>query len=211
MGRLVIIIGQLASGKTTLADYMVEHKGFKRIKTVTTRPMRPGEDDSSYTFVTKEEFKELLDEDMLAEFTSFTVAGGDTWYYGSPKSEYETDKDVVVVLNPQGMLMIANQYEHAEVIYLKADLELLIKRGLDRGDNPVELCRRLITDTPLFEEVEAVGMYSTMYFVEGESAQHIYDTVVDQEAVDRMVGALDPDLGLPQMVPESVLNGGDAE
>lgn len=196
MGRLVIIIGQLASGKTTLADYMVEHKGFKRIKTVTTRPMRPGEDDSSYTFATKEEFKELLDKDLLAEFTAFAVAGGDRWYYGSPKSEYETDKDVVVVLNPQGMLMIANQYAHAEVIYLKADLELLIKRGFDRGDNPVELCRRLITDAPLFEEVEKLGMYSAMYFVDGDSAQDIYDGVVSQEAVDRMKEEMGPDLGL---------------
>ena len=40
--NVIAIIGQIASGKTTLAKFM-EKRGFERIITYTTRPKRDGE------------------------------------------------------------------------------------------------------------------------------------------------------------------------
>lgn len=173
MGKLVILVGQAASGKSTLAKYMVENHGFTQIKTVTTRPIRPGEDPDAYIFVNKDEFGKLGDSGEVAEFTSYPVAGGDIWYYGSLKSSYEGDGDKVVVSNPHGMSMIRHLYPEAISIYLKAPLEVLIRRGLDRGDDPVELCRRLITDAATFRAIESWGGH--LLVVEYKEGQSIAD------------------------------------
>lgn len=157
MGKLIVLVGQAASGKSTLAKHLVENHGFTQIKTVTTRPIRPGESPDAYHFVTKANFSKLADSGDIAEFTSYPVTGGDIWYYGSLKSSYEGDGDKVVVLNPHGMSMIKYLYPEAISVYLKAPLEVLIRRGLDRGDDPVELCRRLITDAATFRAIESWG------------------------------------------------------
>ena len=36
MGKLIILVGQVASGKSTLAKHLVEKHGFTQIKTITT-------------------------------------------------------------------------------------------------------------------------------------------------------------------------------
>ena len=173
MGKLIILVGQAASGKSTLAKHLVESHGFTQIKTITTRPIRPGESPDAYHFVTKAQFSDLADSGEIAEFTSYPVAGGDIWYYGSLKSSYESDGDKVVVLNPHGMSMIRQAYPEALCVYLKAPLEVLILRGLDRGDDPVELCRRLITDASTFRALESWGV--PLLVIEHEEGQSITD------------------------------------
>lgn len=174
MGKLIILVGQAASGKSTLAKHLVESHGFTQIKTITTRPPRPGESPDAYHFVTKENFSKLADSGDIAEFTSYPVAGGDIWYYGSLKSSYEAEGDKVVVLNPHGMSMIRNLYPEALPVYLKSPLEVLVRRGLDRGDDPVELCRRLITDAGAFRSLESwAGNFRVIEHKEGESITDI--------------------------------------
>lgn len=178
MGKLVILVGQVASGKTTLAKYMVENHGFTQIKTATTRPIRPGEDPDSYYFLTKAEFGKLGDSGEIAEFTSYPVAGGDIWYYGSLKASYEGNGDKVVVLNPIGMSMIKHLYPEAISVYLKAPLDVLVRRGLDRGDDPVELCRRLIADASAFRAIESWGgNMLVIEYKEGQSVADICDKI----------------------------------
>ena len=173
MGKLLVLVGQAASGKSTLAKHLVESHGFTQIKTITTRPPRPGESPDAYRFVTRAQFSELADSGEIAEFTSYPVAGGGIWYYGSLKSSYESDGDKVVVLNPHGMAMIRQAYPEALCVYLKAPLEVLIRRGLDRGDDPEELCRRLITDASTFR---ALGSWSgQLLVVEYKVGQSVTD------------------------------------
>jgi guanylate kinase len=155
---------------------MVETHGFTQIKTATTRPIRPGEDPDSYYFLTKAEFGKLGDSGEIAEFTSYPVVGGDIWYYGSLKASYEGDGDKVVVLNPIGMSMIKHLYPEAISVYLKAPLDVLVRRGLGRGDDPVELCRRLITDAATFRTLESWGgLLLVIDHKEGQSVTDIYE------------------------------------
>lgn len=178
MGKLIILVGQVASGKSTLAKHLVENHWFTQIKTITTRPIRPGESPDAYHFVTKTQFSDLADSGEIAEFTSYPVAGGDIWYYGSLKSSYESDGNKVVVLNPHGMSMIRQAYPEALCVYLKAPLEVLIRRGLDRGDDPVELCRRLITDAAIFRAIESWGgQLKVIEYKDGQSTPDIYERI----------------------------------
>ena len=69
MGKVVVIIGQIASGKTTLAKYMSEN-GFERIVPYTTRPKRDGEKHGAdYWFISSDEFAYYSERGYFAEET----------------------------------------------------------------------------------------------------------------------------------------------
>lgn len=94
--KKIIIAGKGASGKNVLADRL-ESRGFRRLVSHTTRPMRPGETDGKeYHFVPVEEFGRMLADNMLLEHQMF----GDHWY-GVSKDEWE--KSDVAIMAPQGV------------------------------------------------------------------------------------------------------------
>lgn len=53
--RLIIFSGLSGSGKTTTINYF-KNAGYKKLRTITTRPMRPGETSADAFFVNEEEF-----------------------------------------------------------------------------------------------------------------------------------------------------------
>ena len=139
----IVIIGGLASGKTTLAKYLEEHHDYRRIVTYTTRPIRLGEIDGiDYRFVDKLMFNNLNRSDFFLETTKYTTAEGD-WWYGTPRNAMNKTYKTVVVLNPQGALLIADS---ALIVWLDPPLKIRMLRALGRGDNPLEVARRVMAD-----------------------------------------------------------------
>ena len=52
---IIVLVGKTASGKTTVANELCKHHGYKRIVTYTTRPMRKNEvQDVDYHFISDE-------------------------------------------------------------------------------------------------------------------------------------------------------------
>ena len=96
MGKVIAVAGQIASGKTTLAEFMETH-GFERIVTYTTRPKRNGEKDGvSYHFQSTEEFLEKAEAEFFAEDMGFTAKFGYV-RYGTSKESLETPGGVKFV------------------------------------------------------------------------------------------------------------------
>lgn len=63
---MLVIIGESASGKSTLQDLICKTFNHKKVVTYTTRPIRKGEVDGvSYHYISDEEFKRLKNEDFL--------------------------------------------------------------------------------------------------------------------------------------------------
>ena len=154
-GRIVCLVGQIASGKTTLAGYLAEH-GFERVVTYTTRPPRPGEENGrDYHFIAEEEFLEKTDAGFFAEYTDYSANFGHV-YYGTSKESLETPDGVnkVIVLNPAGVMTLKNAGYDIFVVYLDFGQETLMRRALQRGDHPVEIGRRIAEDTHLFWQLE---------------------------------------------------------
>ena len=57
---IVVLLGKTSSGKDTVCNQLIQ-KGYKKLVTYTTRPMRPGEvQDETYHFISKEEFETLI-------------------------------------------------------------------------------------------------------------------------------------------------------
>ena len=159
---VIAIVGQIASGKTTLAEFM-EAQGFERIITYTTRPPRKNEtqwDGTSYYFLTDDEFAEKAETGFFAETTEYSAKFGHV-RYGTSKESLETRNGVrkVIVLNPQGVMTLKDAGYDIFVVCLDMPQEVLMRRALRRGDDPAEIGRRIADDSRLFRRLENLDEY----------------------------------------------------
>lgn len=147
---MLVLAGWSASGKTTILNEL-EKLGVERIVTMTTRPMRPGEvEGKTYYFRTEEEFKNLMYYGFFAETTSYNVANGETWWYGTPKEKLYGDG--AIILNPDGLKALRGKYPMC-VFYLDVPEFELKHRLKKRGDKKDEAQRRINADREDFKDI----------------------------------------------------------
>lgn len=147
---MLALCGWSASGKTTILNEL-EKLGVERIVTMTTRPMRPGEEEGkTYYYRSEEEFKNLMYYGFFAETTSYDVANGETWWYGTPKEKLYGDG--AIILNPDGLKALKDNYDML-VFYLEVPEMELFKRLKNRGDNVDEAKRRINADREDFKNI----------------------------------------------------------
>ena len=144
----------MCSGKDTTQKELI-NMGMNSVVSYTTRPPRPGEVDGiAYHFITKEEFLEKEKQGFFAETTSYNVASGDTWYYGSSVKDLTDDK--VIILNPEGLRKIKKIKSLKPIsFYINADKTTIMERAKKRGDNTDEVSRRLIADDFDFADINS--------------------------------------------------------
>ena len=150
---MILLIGKTASGKDSILNEVVK-LGYEKLVTYTTRPMRPGEIEGiNYHYISNEEFLLKDKEGFFAETTSYNVATGETWYYGSALEDF--NKDRVMIVNPDGVKQISKiKSLNPVVFYIQADEEVIRKRLLKRGDNKDESERRIAADDRDFFGIE---------------------------------------------------------
>jgi guanylate kinase len=151
---IIVLIGKTASGKTLVSEELMK-VGFHRIVTTTTRPMRDGEIDGyTYHFISDEEFHNKVDEDFFLEYKSYTVADGSKWYYGSPKDEFYSSEDSIIILTPDGYRDFLKHNIPHKSIYIYSNLSTIRKRLIERGDDKAEAERRVQHDIIDFKGIE---------------------------------------------------------
>ena len=155
---LVILCGASASGKTTLANYIVEHtNNFTKLITYTTRPPRPGEVDGvDYYFLTNEKFDELKNAGFFIEYAKYR-----DWQYGTGVN-FDKNENKIVVLTPAGARAFLNNgdlKDQVRVIYLDVDRRSRLIKLLSRGDNIEEAYRRNLSDVGMFDAFEREADY----------------------------------------------------
>ena len=167
---MIVLCGKTASGKDTIAKKLIE-LGMKKLVTYTTRPMRKGEENGiDYWFFSERQFKTLEKEGIFLETTSYEVANGKTWYYGTPI--LGLDKDKVVIMNPDGVKEIVKHGEYSPLIfYLDVDEETIKERLKARGDNEDEAQRRLEADNKDFADI------ADYYYLKVDNSHTDPDTV----------------------------------
>lgn len=149
----IFLIGPSCSGKTTLQKEL-EQRGWERIISYTTRPMRPGETNHhSYHFISDEEFKDAFIDHELTAVRSYHTAHG-IWRYAFAWSDLNRAVDSVAVIDPKGYSEIHDDIEHPFGIYLDIPEDVRKIRMLMRGDEPVEAHRRLEADAEDFADFD---------------------------------------------------------
>lgn len=150
---MICLVGKSCTGKDTILKEMLSGFNYKPVVTYTTRPPRPGEVDGvDYHFIDKSQFRRMKIQGFFAETTSYNVATGETWYYGTRLKDLNDDS--IIILNPEGLRTLKENKDLNIVSFLiTAKEETLRERLKKRGDNPEEAERRLEADRNDFKDI----------------------------------------------------------
>lgn len=146
---MLILVGESASGKSTVEKVLVGQYGYKNVISYTTRNPRVNEVDGvDYHYITDEEFKEKTENDFFAEITEYNG-----WWYGCAKEDCTDDK--VAVVNPYGLRQLkANSDLHIVSFYIDVPRRDRLIKILQRGDDIEEAYRRSLSDVGQFNGVD---------------------------------------------------------
>lgn len=147
--NILVLVGESASGKSSVERELVNKYGFKKVVSYTTRQPRENEVDGvDYHFITQEHFNTLKDEGFFAEIGCYN-----NWWYGCAVKDCTDDK--VAVLTPHGLRqMKAIEGLNIASYYIKVPQRDRLIKILQRGDNIYESMRRSISDLGMFDGIE---------------------------------------------------------
>lgn len=117
--KLFVISGSSGVGKgTVLKGFLNKNPHFMLSISCTTRAPREGEVDGvNYFFLTKEEFKNCIDNEKFLEWAEF--AGN---FYGTKKKYIkqclEDGKDIILEIDTKGALQVKKQMPEAVLIFI---------------------------------------------------------------------------------------------
>lgn len=197
-GLLFLIVGPGGAGKDTLMQAVIDrlhddaHHALLPVVTATTRPMRQGETDGvSYHFLSRERFRQMIDDDELFEHVE--VTSGD--YYGTPRASIEPllaeGRNLILDIDVYGTKALRQFYPQDSVtIFItvpgKDDeerLALLRQRMEKRGDmDPARVEARL----QRAKDIELPFAEACDYVIVNDDRQRaeqaLYDLVVERMA-----------------------------
>ncbi len=137
-GLLVVISGPSGVGKGTVRKALFSMPNHNLVYSVsmTTRPMRPGEQEGvDYYFVSREEFEKRIEEGKFLEHAEFVGN-----YYGTPldkvNERLEAGNEVVLEIEVEGALQVKRKVPDCVMIFIvppgkQALYDRLRKRGTE--------------------------------------------------------------------------------
>lgn len=146
---MIVLVGESASGKSTVESILCKNYGYKKIVSYTTRQPREGEQDGvDYHFIDRSQFRRLKLQDFFAETAEYNG-----WFYGTAKKDCTDDK--VAVLTPHGMRQMKKiNGINVTSFYIKVPRRDRLIKILERKDNIEEAYRRNVSDVGQFDGIE---------------------------------------------------------
>ena len=134
-GKLFVISGASGVGKSTVLKQVLSVRPDVRFSvSATTRPPRAGEEEGvSYYFVTKEKFRQMIEENAFVEYDDHMENS-----YGTPRKQLEEKLEighVILDIEPNGAFNVRSQCPDAVLIFIAPpSFEELERRLRSRGD-----------------------------------------------------------------------------
>lgn len=142
MGKKIVITSVSGSGKTTLVNALIKtHPEIHRLKTCTTRSIRPEENGDEYYFMDKHEMELAV---LCDSFVENSVVYGE--YYGLTKEEVDThtDQNVLVILDVKGTKKFKKLYPDAITIFIEPPpVSVLVDRLKSRNTSDEDVHKRI--------------------------------------------------------------------
>jgi guanylate kinase len=159
MSKLIVFTAPSGAGKTTIVRHLLKNIPNLSFSTsATTRYQRQGEEHGKdYYFLTKEDFKQKIEQDAFVEWEEVYR----DQYYGTLKSEVERlwglKQHIIFDIDVKGARNVKSAYpQQTLTIFIKApSLEALLDRLRNRNtEAPEQLARRMAkaTEEAAFED-----------------------------------------------------------
>lgn len=147
-GHVYVISAPSGGGKTTLVEaLMAQDSNVTRAVTHTTRGAREGEENGvDYHFVTKDQFREMVqNEDFLEHAEVFDNLYGTS--LAEVRKHTATGKDVVLVIDWQGAASVKAMMPEAQLIFVipPSIAELEARLSARKQDDP-EIVKKRMAD-----------------------------------------------------------------
>lgn len=146
---MLVLVGESASGKSTIEKILCDCYDMKRTISYTTREPRANETDGvDYHFISETEFLKKMDEGFFAETGLYNG-----WHYGTSVEDCTDDK--VAVLTPHGLRQLKRNSRITIIsFYIKVPRRDRLIRALERNTDIEEIKRRDASDVGQFDGIE---------------------------------------------------------
>lgn len=154
--KLILMAGRTGVGKSTVAEAVAQNLGTHRIKSYTTRPMRPGEDESSdHYFITPEEVEQYRDD-----IAAYTKIG--KYEYFTTWEMLKNSDGCIYVIDPIGIYYLMQAAQSAgfgnlfdfKIVYVTANKRAQRERLEARGDADDVIEDRMAAEDEQFSAFE---------------------------------------------------------
>jgi guanylate kinase len=172
-GILYVITAPSGTGKGTILKRLLKRIDSLRYSvSTTTRPIRKGEKEGkSYHFIKTDEFKKLIENDELIEWTEYCDN-----YYGTPKINIEksldSGYDIVLEIETEGAESIKKIYPDCVMIFILPpsiqELERRIRKRASEENADIE--KRIMRAKEEIKHCEAFD-----YIVINDNLDHAVD------------------------------------
>ena len=157
-GKIVVVSGPSGVGKGTICRKIMELINAKFSVSTTTRSPREGEvEGKDYFFVTKDEFKQKIEQGEFLEYNIYN----DNYYGTSKKVILDIINDgtnVLLEIDVNGAFNIKRIFPDALLIYIAPpSMEVLKQRLIDRGTEEIEVIEERLKIAE--EELKRVDFY----------------------------------------------------
>ena len=177
-GKLIIVSGPSGSGKSTVTKIVKDKLNIPLSISATTRNPRDGEiDGKDYFFLSKEEFKNKIDND---EFYEYAEVHGN--YYGTLKKTVEENLDkglnVILEIDVQGALIAKEKKKDAILVFFRTkDMDILEKRLRDRKTDSEEIIQTRLKNAETELKYEDKYNYTIINENLDDSIQELIDII----------------------------------
>jgi guanylate kinase len=168
---IIVVSGPGGVGKGTIVQALVERDpGLWLSRSWTTRGQRPGEDDDSYVFTSRDAFEKRIAAGGFLEWTEFLGN-----YYGTPNPPARAERDVVLEIEVDGAQQVKAVQPGAILIFVLPPSRAEQERRLrERGDADHKVAERL----QKAEDEEPVGMRLADYVVVNDDLERTIDEML---------------------------------
>lgn len=175
---VILLIGESGSGKNTVQDELEKLYGCIPLLSYTTRPKRTP-DENTHTFVTMEEFEQIIKNETVVAFTNFD----NNLYCATDKQLEQSDVYIIDVKGLQNLLDL--KFEKAidipfVTVYLQVSEEERIKRMKKRGDSKQAIKQRIEHDRIAFQCASELCDYTIDNVDSVVTAKMIYNFVYEK-------------------------------
>ncbi len=143
--EIVVLVGPSGSGKTKVAKKLLEKVDqFQKLVSYTTQDPTARKENDWYTYISKQQFFEMLDEGSLFESTMYAGHG-----FGSKKEDVEKiladGKIVLATMDICGAMALKTNFKNVATVYIKRDRRMLLTSILDKNCTNEDKVNRIIS------------------------------------------------------------------